>query len=96
MPCDSYPRTTIEDVKREESIKDLAAAILAGRVTVARNVKGEPVILNWSATAAAGAGWQESCALHFLSAHGDWFMKQKLAALGITQKSLTKLGLTHH
>jgi len=96
MPCDSYARTVEQDRKREEAVDELEKAIAAGKVMVTRNVRGEPTIINWSATKAAKAGWQEGCALHFLAAHGGWLTKQKLAKVGATKESLAKLGYSHH
>jgi hypothetical protein len=79
-------RNAEERRRRDEAVKKLEEDIAAGRVTVMKNFAGEVSISNWTAQAAAQAGWCEGCALVHLSTKStNWVVKSKLAQAGVSK-----------
>ena len=85
MPCDLMVRNAEERQRRDEAIRKLEQDIAAGRVTVVKNFRGEVSVSNWTAQAAATAGWCEGCALVALSASTNWVVKSKLSQVGVAK-----------
>ena len=85
MPCDTMVKNAAERRRREAAIKKLEADIIAGRVSLNKNLAGEVSVSNWTAHEAASSGWCEGCALATLAQSSSWVVKSKLAAVGVAK-----------
>jgi hypothetical protein len=95
MPCDTG---ITEEVKklRDETLKDFEVQLALGKVVIVRNNKGELQISNWNQTSAAKAGWCSGCILRQIATNGSWVAKNKLAAMGVTNKPFVMANHNSH
>ena len=97
MPCDTLAKTAAEKKAREDALKEFEADLVAGRLRVTRNAKGELSVPDFAKTSAAVNGkWCMGCALRAVQNQGSWLAKRTLATQGVTNKPFIAAGHTGH
>mgnify|MGYP001577865663 CR=1 FL=1 len=82
MACSTMQRTVREQEEFAAALKDLEKDLVAGKLKVSRNAKGELTIEKWRESRAAKAGWCDGCAMAAIANQGSWMAKRILKEQG--------------